>query len=151
LIPSQYPTTDDVPQRAINIARNETRVTGLRKVLIKGSTEEISMPAPISPKDHHDSNGRVVLEASEARQGALGRPVLYVLVIALVLAMLAWAGAEYFGKAIDTQTPKDSQQNSAPATEPASENENIVDDNPLPGEKRETEPALIDPQSTGNQ
>lgn len=109
------------------------------------------MPAPTSPNDHRDSDGRVVLEPTEARQGALGRPVLYVLVTALILAAVAWAAAEYFGKAIDTQTPKVNQQTSAPATEPASENEDVVDDNPVPGEKREKEPALIDPQSTGNQ
>lgn len=109
------------------------------------------MPAPISANDHRDSDGRVVLELTEARQGALGRPVLYVLITALILAAMAWAAAEYFGKAIDTQTPKDIEQTSAPATEPTSENENIVDDNPVPGEKRQTEPALIDPQSTGNQ
>ena len=39
--------------------------------------------------NHRDADGRVVLTPQEARQGALGRPVLYVLVVGLLLAMLA--------------------------------------------------------------
>lgn len=104
---------------------------------------------PIST--HRDRDGRVVLTPTEARQGALGRPVLYVLVIGLILAMLAWAAAEFWGMAIDTQTPSDSTRVTAPATEPASENENIVNDDPGPAEQRHTEPVLVDPQATGNQ
>lgn len=101
-------------------------------------------------RDHHDRNGRVVLTPTEARQGALGRPVLYVLVVGLVLAMLAWGAAELWGTSIDTQTPADDTQVTVPATEPASENENIVDDNPLPGEQRQTEPTIRQ-DATGNQ
>lgn len=101
--------------------------------------------------DHRDRNDRVVLTPTEARQGVRGRPVLYVLVIGLILAMLAWAAAEFWGMSIDTQTPSDSSQVTTPATEPASENENIVNDNPVPGDQRQTEPALKNPQSTGNQ
>jgi hypothetical protein len=100
--------------------------------------------------DHHDADGRVVLSATEARQGLRGTPVLYVLVGGLMLALVAWAGSEFYGKAIDT-TPENASQKSVPATEPASENEGIIDDNPVPGEKRETEPTLVDPKATGNQ
>lgn len=102
---------------------------------------------------HHnrDPDDRVVLTPTEARQGMLGRPVLYVLVIGLILAMLAWAVAEFWGMAIDTQTPSDATQVTTPATEPASENENIVNDNPVPGDQRQTEPTLVNPQPTGNQ
>lgn len=102
---------------------------------------------------HHnrDRDDRVVLNPTEARQGMLGRPVLYVLVVGLILAMLAWAVAEFWGTAIDTQTPSDASQVTAPATEPASENENVVNDDPAPGDQRQTEPALVDPQPTGNQ
>ena len=64
---------------------------------------------------------------------------------------LAWAAAEVWGMSIDTQTPADNTQTSVPAAEPATENENIVNDNPLPGEKRQTEPVIINPQPTGNQ
>lgn len=101
-------------------------------------------------QNHRDRDGRVVLTPTEARQGALGRPVLYVLVVGLLLAMLAWAGAEFWGMSIDKQTPADSTQVTAPATEPASENENMVNDNPVPGEKRQTEPT-IKQDATSNQ
>lgn len=104
---------------------------------------------PIHP--NRDRDDRVVLTPTEARQGMPGRPVLYVLVIGLMLAMLAWAAAEFWGMAIDTQTPSDATQVTTPATEPASENENIVNDNPAPGDQRQTEPALVDPQPTRNQ
>jgi hypothetical protein len=102
---------------------------------------------------HHnrDRDDRVVVTPTEARQGTLGRPVLYVLVVGLILAMLAWAAAEFWGMSIDTQTPDDRTQVTTPATEPASENENIVNDNPVPGDQRQTEPALVNPQPTGNQ
>ena len=101
--------------------------------------------------NHRDRDGRVVLNETEARQGVLGRPVLYVLVVGLVLAMLAWAAAEFFGMAIDTQTPDDATQMSTPATEPASENENIINNDPAPGDEQQTQPAIVDPQPTGNQ
>jgi len=39
----------------------------------------------------------VVETATEARQGNRGRPVLTVLVCGLVLAMLAWGAAEWWG------------------------------------------------------
>jgi hypothetical protein len=101
--------------------------------------------------NHRDRDGKVVLTPTEARQGALGRPVLYVLVVGLVLALLAWAAAEFWGAAIDTQTPRDASQVTTPATEPASENENIVNDNPVASDKTQTEPVLVNPQATGNQ
>ena len=98
-----------------------------------------------------DRDDRVVLNPTEARQGMMGRPVLYVLVIGLILAMLAWAAAEFWGMAIDTQTPSDATAVTTPATEPASENENIVNNDPVPDDQRQTEPVLVDPQPTGNQ
>ena len=39
----------------------------------------------------------VVETATEARQGRPGRPVLTVLVCGLVLAVIAWGGAEWWG------------------------------------------------------
>ena len=97
--------------------------------------------------DRHDTQRRVELTPTEARQGVLGRPVLAVLVIGLMLAMVAWAAAEFWGMSIDTQTPADTQQTTAPATE----NDNMVNDNPLPGDEHQTEPVLVNPQATGNQ
>ena len=103
------------------------------------------------PYNEHPQERPVTLTPTEGRQGVLGRPVLYVLVIGLMLAMLGWAAAEFWGMSIDTQTPADSTQTSVPAAEPANENENIVNDNPVPGEARETEPVIVNPQPTGNQ
>lgn len=101
--------------------------------------------------NHRDRDGNVVLTPTEARQGALGRPVLYVLVIGLILAMLAWAAAEFWGAAIDPRTPSDVSQVTTPATEPASENKKIANDNPVAADKIQTEPVLVNPQATGNQ
>lgn len=49
----------------------------------------------------------------KARQGRLGTQVLVVLVVALVLAMIAWWGAEMFGVAIEPENPS-----GQPATAP---------------------------------
>jgi hypothetical protein len=103
------------------------------------------------PYKEHARERPVTLTPTEARQGVLGRPVLYVLLIGLLLAMLAWGAAEFWGMSIDTQTPADGTQTSAPAANPASENENVVNDDPVPGEVRQTEPVIVNPQPTGNQ
>jgi hypothetical protein len=51
----------------------------------------------------------------KARQGMLGTPVLMVLIAALVLAAVAWWGAEIFGESI---APPASEQVGNPATVP---------------------------------
>jgi len=43
----------------------------------------------------------IVENATEARQGRAGKPVLTVLSAALILAAIAWAGAEWWGEATD--------------------------------------------------
>ena len=101
--------------------------------------------------DHRDKNERVVLTPTEARQGALGRPVLYVLVVGLLLAMLTWAAVEFWGNSIEPENPANTTQTTAPAADPAADNPNVVDDNPLPGVEREPAPAIVEPQPTGNQ
>ena len=45
---------------------------------------------------------KVTETATEARQGSYGKPVLRVLVSALVLTMVAWGVAEFWGESIDT-------------------------------------------------
>ncbi|KAA0687372.1 hypothetical protein DTW90_33475 [Neorhizobium sp. P12A] len=57
--------------------------------------------APISPPD--------------TRQGALGKPVLIVLVSALILAAVGWIGVEFWGEHIDP----DKSATSAPAPGPS--------------------------------
>ncbi|MBO6717677.1 MAG: hypothetical protein JJ913_06950 [Rhizobiaceae bacterium] len=44
------------------------------------------------------------LPAQNARQGRWGRPVLFVLVAALILASVAWWGAEIYGYMIEPET-----------------------------------------------
>ncbi len=42
------------------------------------------------------------IPARKARQGGMGRPVLVVLIVGLILAALAWWGAEIYGKSIES-------------------------------------------------
>lgn len=105
------------------------------------------MTMPNSTDDRSHAERPVELTATEARQGLLGRPVLAVLVIGLVLAMLAWAAVEFWGMSI---APRET------ATDPAttSSTDSTTDratENPPAGDKRQTEPVLIDPNATGNQ
>lgn len=102
-------------------------------------------------RDGRQAERPVEVSPVEARQGFLGRPVLMVLVVGLILAMLAWAAAEFFGMAIDRQTPSDAATVTAPASNPASENENVVNDNPPAGDVKETQPVLVDPTAPANQ
>jgi hypothetical protein len=55
----------------------------------------------------------------KAKQGRTGFPVLMVLVAALVLAMLAWAGAELFGDAIEPDNPSGQPATTQPSPAPA--------------------------------
>ena len=71
------------------------------------------------------------ITGTEARQGNTGRPVLMVLIAGLVLAAIAWGGAEWWGEstappAEQTATPPAGDNTpvnptSAPAANPAAE------------------------------
>ncbi len=97
----------------------------------------------------------VELTATEARQGSRGRPVLVVLVAGLLLAMVAWAAAEFFGMAIapandtgggDTiSAPASTSTNDGGATTRATE------DTTATSNQNQTAPAVIDQQPTSNQ
>ncbi|MDB5571600.1 MAG: hypothetical protein JWN93_2783 [Hyphomicrobiales bacterium] len=50
----------------------------------------------IHPRPIGDPEDEVVLTDREARQGREGRPVLFVLIAGLVLALIAWAAAEFY-------------------------------------------------------
>jgi hypothetical protein len=75
--------------------------------------------------------------ATEARQGRKGTPVLKVLVAALILAALAWGGAEWWGEATDppaeqTATPPAGEAapgNSGPAPSSTPSNEPVTQPN----------------------
>lgn len=58
------------------------------------------------------------IQTEKARGGKLGRPVLLVLICALILLAIAWFGAEMFGESIDSGTMNNGST-SATQTEPA--------------------------------
>ncbi|KAA9385570.1 hypothetical protein [Neorhizobium galegae] len=69
----------------------------------------------------------VVETATEARQGSWGAPVLKVLIGGLILAMVAWAGAEWYGQstappAEQTATPPTASPSTPPAAAPPATN-----------------------------
>lgn len=61
------------------------------------------------------------MSATEARQGRRGTPVLMVLVAGLILALLAWGAAEWWGKAT---APPDEQTATPPAGSTTPDNPN---------------------------
>ncbi|WEZ83952.1 hypothetical protein P6U16_04205 [Rhizobium sp. 32-5/1] len=93
-----------------------------------------------------DTNRKVEASAVEARQGLLGRPVLYVLIGGLFLAMIAWGAAEIFGESVDndpaTEVTQPSTDNSRSA---APEDQSVIDNSPTAGETQQTAPADRDP------
>jgi hypothetical protein len=78
------------------------------------------------------------MPATEARQGFRGKPVLIVLLAGLVLAMLVWIPAEWWGNSIAPSNPaNEPMTETAPAPTPgASEsgNQNMPQSNPTLGQ-----------------
>jgi len=66
-------------------------------------------PGNFNGNDERNTAAERPLEPTEARQGFRGKPVLIVLLAGLVLALVAWIPAEWWGQKI--APPKD------PATE----------------------------------
>lgn len=56
------------------------------------------------------SNNDVEETGKETRQGPLGKPVLMVLIGGLLLAILAWGGAELFGESTDNNATQSGQE-----------------------------------------
>ena len=75
---------------------------------------------------------------TEARQGFRGKPVLIVLLGGLILAMLVWIPAEWWGNSIAPENPaNEPQQQTAPAPSPSapdSSSQNQPQSNPTPGQ-----------------
>lgn len=46
-----------------------------------------------------------LISGQNARQGRWGSRVLFILIAALVLALVAWGAAEFYGESIDNSTP----------------------------------------------
>jgi hypothetical protein len=63
--------------------------------------ERFNISKEKSVMDQDNPKRQVRETASEARQGRRGTPVLWVLVIGLILAGIAWGAAEIFGEASD--------------------------------------------------
>jgi hypothetical protein len=56
------------------------------------------------------------VSASDARQGPEGRPVLYVLIAGLVLALIAWAAAEMYPRGGSTTATAPNSSSGVPET-----------------------------------
>jgi len=63
--------------------------------------------------DKQHSETPVRETAKEARQGPLGKPVLLVLLGGLLLAVIAWGGAELFGESTDNNATVSGQESPA--------------------------------------
>lgn len=74
--------------------------------------------------------------ATEARQGARGKPVLIVLLAGLILAMLVWIPIEWWGNSIAPDNPTNRvQEQTMPAPmENESQDQNMPRSNPTPGQ-----------------
>lgn len=79
-----------------------------------------------------------MVTATEARQGFKGKPVLIVLLAGLILAMLVWIPAEWWGNAIAPENPADLPQEQtapAPSTDGSGvDSQNAPRSNPAPGQ-----------------
>ncbi|HTO30666.1 MAG TPA: hypothetical protein VL202_05760 [Pararhizobium sp.] len=92
-----------------------------------------------------DTNRKVSVTGVEARQGFLGRPVLMVLIGGLLLAAIAWAGAEMFGEATDNDAATQTQQVAPAEDQAAPANQGTVNNTPTNGAQMQTAPADHDP------
>jgi hypothetical protein len=97
-------------------------------IRIAGRTRSALTMSPIDPRNdrpgHPNPLGSPVEEtATEARQGSKGTPMLKVLVAGLVLAVLAWGAAEWWGEASD---PPAQQTATPPAGDTTPENSNAA-------------------------
>ena len=82
----------------------------------------------------------VILTATEARQGPLGKPVLYVLISAMILALVAWWAAEYYGSSIAPP----STDKTTTAVKPPGSDEKIINNTPPAGEQTQKAPTIQD-------
>lgn len=94
--------------------------------------------------DHFErqTEPKVTLSATEARQGRLGRPVLMVLVGSLILVVLAWGAAELWGIHI---APRDAAIDPATTSSTTADplaGRDVIDNNQPAGEKIQAAPAI---------
>lgn len=92
-----------------------------------------------------DENRKVNATTGDVRQGPLGKPILIVLICGLILAMVAWAGAEIFGESTDNDAATQTEQVSpiAPADTGISDAQPTT--TPPAGEAQQPAPVDQDP------
>lgn len=89
---------------------------------------------------------KVTVNPTEARQGALGKPVLLILIGALFLAVIAWGAAEMFGESTDNDAATDRQQTTPVENGQATPaNQGTIDNTPANGEQMQPAPTDRDP------
>ncbi|MBB3302562.1 hypothetical protein FHT72_006581 [Rhizobium sp. BK077] len=92
---------------------------------------------------------RVTENATDARQGRYGKPVLAVLISALVLTMIAWGAAEIWGESIDTD-PKPTASTVPDPINAKPHGAGTFDDDPAGGGSRPPEATDRDPTPQGS-
>jgi len=92
-----------------------------------------------------ETNRTVEMSGVRARQGLLGRPVLMVLICGLLLALIAWAGAEMFGERLDKDAATRVQENAPAADVAAPSNQGTVDNTQTTGNPSQMAPAGKNP------
>jgi len=95
-----------------------------------------------SSRTEREGEQPVTLTATEARQGRWGIRVFYVLVCGLVLAMIAWWAAEYYGDAI--APPSTDQTTTSSVTKTPLTNPKVIDDNQPKGQPVQKSPTIQD-------
>lgn len=96
-----------------------------------------------------DSERRVTETATQARQANWGKPVLVVLVCALLLTMIAWAGVAMWGESIDTDSKTTASSPNDPINAQPS-GQGTFDNNAADGSVRPPEKTDRSPTPSGN-
>jgi hypothetical protein len=119
-----------------------------RRVYLSQTRKDCDMARSIDNPDElyrtrsEPHNPQVTLSATEARQGSWGRPVFYVLVVGLILAMFAWWAAENYGERI---APPQTDQTTSSVTKDPAADQTVIDNTQPKGEPMQTVPAIKDP------
>ena len=101
----------------------------------------------------HDP-ARKTYAATESRQGRLGRPILWVLLISLGMALLVWAALELWGMRLPpgepaADTPAASTSEQLPAGDPGLVEPTRTDRDPTPQSGTGGETQRVTPDGTG--
>src|SRR4051794_17494307 len=84
-------------------------------------------------------NTKTPLTPTEARQGVRGMPVLIVLISALILAAVVWAGVEIWGHSIDPNKSQTTTATTSPSTGSGPQG-GTIDNTPPAGQSQQPAP-----------